>query len=625
MSWMEALRETYDNCLSEVGVYRENDSQSDPKKPPYRPLVPIYHTVIKADITITLDMSGNFIKADEEDKKTAYTIIPVTENSAGRSSNVAAHPLCDNIQYVAGDYAKYIGSDKDNARFADYKANIEKWYDSPYCTDKIRAIYSYISRESMISDIINCGIFKADKNGDYNIEKKAKMNVRFKVIDPDADPDEGYKPETWQDKELFESFIKLYDETVSGEKSKKSLCYSSGEEKTIAANHPKNILATAGNAKLISANSAWIDLVWGGRFKESSEASEVSYESSQKAHNALSWLIANQGYKRERDNLTMVSWCVGNKEIPDIGEMITDTPFENFEAPKANTEYTYAQKINEAIMGYQKKFNDNDRVVFMSAKAATNGRLSIKHYGELKGSEYFCNLKKWYDNCSWIYPYKDVEWTPSPRQISQAAYGVKQGNFVKASEEAEKSCIERILPCIIEGRPLPFDIMRSAVKTVSRGEALGRSERNKIIATTCAIIKKYYNEKGVEITMELNDSNDRSYLFGRLLAVAEALERSTYNPGEDRATNAERYWSSFAQRPAVTWAIIQERLRPYVNKTKYKAKYEKLFEEIHSKFVSPDEYIDNRELSPMYVLGYWCQKNNIYKSSKNSDENKEEE
>lgn len=125
--------------------------------------------------------------------------------------------------------------------------------------------------------------------------------------------------------------------------------------------------------------------------------------------------------------------------------------------------------------------------------------------------------------------------------------------------------------------------------------------------------------------MELNSSNDRSYLYGRLLAVAEALERSTYNPGEDRVTNAERYWSSFAQKPAATWAIIQDRIHPYINKAKYRSRYEKLFEEIHSKFVSPKDFIENKELSPMYVLGYWCQKNELYKSKNNTTKDNNEE
>lgn len=613
MSWLEALSRTYDNCASAIGDYERYK----------KPLVPVYHTVIRAEITVVLDMHGEFVDACTEDRKdkNSYTIIPTTESSAGRSSNVASHPLCDNIQYVAGDYWRYLRSEKARAHFDDYKHNLEKWYNSPYCTEKIKAIYSYISKENMISDLIRCGVFTADKKGNYNIDKKAKMNVRFKVICPEKTE---YIPETWKDEGLFENYIKLYGETIAVGNSPKSICYNSGEEKVIVANHPKNVLATAGNAKLISANSSWIDLVWGGRFKNSSEAAGVSYESSQKAHNALSWLIANQGYIK--DSSAIVSWCVENKKIPDTAEIIMGNPFEskNDEEDKVNTEYEYSQMLNRALRGYQSSIEPNDRVVVMSAEAVTNGRLSIKYYGELMASEYFNNLKDWYSKCSWLFPYKRIS-SPSPHQIAQAAYGIMQNGFVKANDTVEKSCVERILPCITEGKAIPLDIVKSSVKNVSRGVSFSSSERNKLIAITCAIIKAYYKDKGDEITMELNSSNDRSYLYGRLLAVAEALERSTYNPGEDRVTNAERYWSSFAQRPAATWAIIQDRIRPYVNKAKYRSRYEKLFKEIHSKFVSPEDFIANKELSPMYILGYWCQKNDLYKSKNNTKTDNDEE
>lgn len=484
MSWLEALSRTYDNCTSAIGDY-------DNYK---RPLVPIYHTVIRADITVVLDLHGEFVSACTEDKKdkNSYTIIPVTESSAGRSSNVASHPLCDNIQYVAGDYCRYLGSEKAKAHFNDYKSNLEKWYSSLYCTDKIKAIYSYISKENMISDLIQCGVFVSDKNGSYNIDKKAKMNVRFKVVCPEKTE---YIPETWKDETLFENYIKLYGETIA-ETLPRSICYNSGEEKVIAANHPKNVLSTAGNAKLISANSVWIDLVWGGRFKNSSEAAEVSYESSQKAHNALSWLIANQGYIK--DSSAIVSWCVENKKVPDTDDMIKGNPFDekNNEEYNIDTEYEYSQMLNKALRGYQSGIEPNDRVVIMAAEAATNGRLSIKHYGELMASEYFNNLEDWYSKCSWLFPYKKIG-TPSPRQIAQASYGVMQNGFVKVSDTIEKSCIERIFPCITEGKAIPFDIVRSSVKNVSRGESFSRSERNKLIAITCAIIKAYYKDKSL--------------------------------------------------------------------------------------------------------------------------------
>ena len=52
------------------------------------------------------------------------------------------------------------------------------------------------------------------------------------------------------------------------------------------------------------------------------------------------------------------------------------------------------------------------------------------------------------------------------------------------------------------------------------------------------------------------DYNSRDYLYGRLLAVAEDIERlALYIAGEKRNTTAQRYMQQFANRPFTTWFI----------------------------------------------------------------------
>lgn len=116
-----------------------------------------------------------------------------------------------------------------------------------------------------------------------------------------------------------------------------------------------------------------------------------------------------------------------------------------------------------------------------------------------------------------------------------------------------------------------------------------------------------------------NETN-RSYLYGCLLAVADAAERSTYEKSEsDRVTNARRYWSAFAQRPWTTWKIIEGKLRPYLDKSneygrRTGLRYEKMLNEIMDKF-SIKEFEDDSALSPNYLLGYHHFSAEIYKPS----------
>lgn len=99
---------------------------------------------------------------------------------------------------------------------------------------------------------------------------------------------------------------------------------------------------------------------------------------------------------------------------------------------------------------------------------------------------------------------------------------------------------------------------------------------------------------------------DRSYLYGCLLAIADKAESESYDPEErnDRITNARRYWNTFSQRPYQAWRIIEERLRPYLDKLgKAQVKYSKWINEITSKML-PADFADNRRLEPIYLLGY---------------------
>ena len=63
------------------------------------------------------------------------------------------------------------------------------------------------------------------------------------------------------------------------------------------------------------------------------------------------------------------------------------------------------------------------------------------------------------------------------------------------------------------------------------------------------------------------NNKDRSYLYGRLLAIYEKLEADTLYSGTNevgnRSTNAERLWTAYTKTPARTLMILEEKIRPY--------------------------------------------------------------
>ena len=98
LALLKTLADTYDVHAEQAGVIRNAQPV----------LLPLSHSTFNAQIEVTMDGEGNFIGAKKLDKGSdVVTIIPVTEDSAARSSGITPHPLCDKLCYVAGDYALY--------------------------------------------------------------------------------------------------------------------------------------------------------------------------------------------------------------------------------------------------------------------------------------------------------------------------------------------------------------------------------------------------------------------------------------------------------------------------------------------------------------------------------------
>ena len=122
--------------------------------------------------------------------------------------------------------------------------------------------------------------------------------------------------------------------------------------------------------------------------------------------------------------------------------------------------------------------------------------------------------------------------------------------------------------------------------------------------------------------MRLNEENrDRSYLFGRLLAVCEKVERSTYDQNESREPNAIRLQSVYVNYPLRTLETLHGLLEPYFRKLApgLREDYKNLIGGIMEKFREEDEPKMNKSLEETYLLGYYLQRAELNKK-KNKDE-----
>lgn len=654
MGWVEMLSKTYDACSHLAG----REINDDPV------LLPVAHSTVNAQIEITVDMEGNLIKSltgiVEKDRKNEITIIPVTEDSASRTNGNFPHPLCDKLCYVAGDYSRYTGDDKE-AYFESYLAGLKDWLESEYTHPWLLAVYRYVRKGNMIADLSSIGILKLDENRMLSEnENKIHQLSQWGAVVRFAVEEDGHKIELWKSQELYETYVNYY----TNADGKKELCYVSGKMEVCTDKHPSKIRNTADKAKLISGNDD-SGFTYRGRFLEKDEAVSISYLTSQKAHNALRWLLQRQG--NTKDGNAIVIWKIPENTnaylldededalaVPDIFENtpnafefdfdseIADFPEAELESDAVETGRRYALLLKHAMNGYAKKITRYDKVIMIALDAATTGRLSINYYHEFMGNEFIDNVIKWHQICKWkrcvklkkTGKYIWVENAPSPEEIAKAAYGTERGQgYLDCDKNLIKNTIQRILPCIVGlSLKIPADIVHAAVARASNPQAYTPFVwENHVFAVACAMIQ--YNRTKLEKDREgtMDTERERAILFGRLLAIMDEIEQKALydiekSASEKRLTNAKKLWSTYVRKPKSTFERLHSKMmQAYMEKLYGGSRY--YFENeimILLNRLNEMEKFDNRPLKEEYLLGYYEQKEKMKTHKKDETESESE-
>ncbi|OZA28442.1 MAG: type I-C CRISPR-associated protein Cas8c/Csd1 [Hydrogenophilales bacterium 17-64-11] len=626
MSWIQKLYETYEQCKG-----HEPDGSE--------PLLPISHTYQQAHVEITIDIAGNFKSAQFIGKQ--ETVVPATEESAGRTNKCAPHPLCDKVQYCAADYQKWGGnkapyySDHTNKKgeiVKGYETLLSTWCASEHRHFKAEAVLAYVRKGEIVADLVREKILHAGNDGKLlgNWNADTPTPDIFRILTPDQKTkqrDQGNafirwrvrEPENpctavWEDESLHVAWAK-YDAST---KATPGVCMVTGETGVnLASSHPKRIRHAGDGAKLISANDS-SGYTFRGRFTDDTgqQACGVGYEVTQKAHNALRWLIQRQAYRN--GDQVIVSWAVGGAPIPDpfgssltlllAGIDATDSPTVIVDADAGQA---FAKRLNLAMKGYRARLGPTDDIVVMGLDSATPGRMAITFYRELTGSEFLARIERWHTDFAWHQNFgKDKHFVgaPAPHDIAEAAYGRRLDDKLK------KATIERLLPCIVDGQAFPRDLLESTIRRTCNRVGLERWEWEKFLGIACGLYRGAFKNEGYEMALE-TDRRSRDYLYGRLLALAENIEGYALTTAESgRETTAARFMQRFADRPVSTWRTVELALSPYKSRLNASAKGKgflikrmRVIDEILCLF-EPEDFLRDTKLSGEFLLGYHCQR-----------------
>ena len=596
---------TYDNCTEKIGIYEGRE-----------PFAPIGHIVTSAGIEISIDKCGNFCSATLRGKDESKVIIPVTEESFSRTSKPAPHPLCDQIGYIAA----FDDKSADNQKM--YLSQLKQWINAANADadaiEVLQAIYHYVEKNEVIDDLSRIGILKVTDKG---LPKDIKSIIIWRVLGIE-------EPCVWKNRHLMDSYRSFY--LSESAKKNDGICMVSGKKTTLASQHLKGIFSLNGNAKLISANDT-TNFTYRGRFLNADQALTIGYEESQKAHNALKWLIANQAVIL--DGRAFLCWCPEGIEIPSVNATIISSFFKK-ELPKNKEFPDYKESLQKALWGYKSLLKEkiNSKAVVACFDAATTGRLAMTFYSEHRIEDFLNRLARWEETCCWYN--RDGIISPSLKKIVECTYGTERDRTGKGKLEVDdrigRQQIERLLHCRLGETLLTLDIVHKAVQNASKLMNYGTNTRWDVLQTACALVRKYkFDHDKEDIGMSLDAMKpDRSYQFGRLLAVYEKMERDTFGANDTREPNAIRLQSVYCNQPLhYAFELEKQMERAYLPRLKVSSRvfYKNLIGEIMEAIHKTPEHLWNAPLKDSYLIGYYLQRKELYPKKNTNTVDLEEE
>ena len=188
----------------------------------------------------------------------------------------------------------------------------------------------------------------------------------------------------------------------------------------------------------------------------------------------------------------------------------------------------------------------------------------------------------------------------------------------KSYKRFAKDVKERLIECMFGGAQFPMSILNAACHKVTKPMGYDNIRVwRRDFEIACSLWKKHYIDETRKqhrqedvITMYLEPNrDDRDYLYGRLLALADNFEESVLRKQgvKDRPTNAIKLMSNFTAKPYTTWGTLWKQLTPYLKSANGGSWFCNEVDDVMALFKEGD-FEDNKALSPMFLLGYSCQR-----------------
>ncbi len=627
MDFFTSLLKAYEKA-EEIGLVDQQNGDNPV-------LLPLYHTSLKSNgknvVLVKLDQDGSFYKAEfMSDNQTI--IFPVTANSVARSgSNPAPHPLVDKFSY-------YI-SEVSQSQYDDFHKQLASWI--TYCEegevkDFLMKIQQFILQTDFLSSILQSlygehyqreglKITYSDSDGKNKTVDLSAYFLEFSIVQF-----HGFKDESVTSyKALHQSFISF----TTANRDNLGTCNISGRTEQISNKHR----GLMGNAKIISVSNK--GEAYKGRFKEREDVFSVGYETSEKIHLMIKYLLENNNSSTWLESSQyLINWFsddLANESQLDIVKPAFNDLFEDDEDEKDSHVFIKPNEENKNIgssfIKGQKLFSNDAIYNIAILNKTSNGRIALKYFRQVQVSQLLKNLETWQENYSWEAKTKSGNYklrTPTFNEIINVAYGVDRERYLELDNDSFKSeQYQQLVTALIDGRTIPNTIVKKLEDNIKQRQKYSK-HWYQVQQVSLAILHKQY---GREFKPMLDHENtNRSYLFGRLLAIFELIETQRYRidgNNQEGITNAERYWNAYTSQPAKLMMNLTNKIKPYEETVKLNAHgiFNKLDKERAEiiRLLNPlmRKKDINNPLDYQFIFGYYAEKQFFYtKQEKNESE-----
>ena len=543
------------------------------------------------------------------------------------------------------DKQKFANKEKEKYKkcFESYESQLSGWAKFGNLQE-IEIVLQYIQKGSLIEDLLDKEIFSFKDNILLSGKDDPFDLTIVWAIDMSGLGD--LHSDLW-DKPCIQNQWIEYQESLIQKGRHKSLCCITGDLDYPTEAYPR----INGNAKLVSADGGSTGFTFRGRFygdKDNGAKSELGSQAvilgknaSHKAFSTLKWLINRQGIRNGKQVILIWSSnCISDEDkllsslYWDEDDIYASLLSEDKVDHSANLGFETAEQLKKKLHGYKEKLAINEQIslLIVDEPSKIGGRMSLTFYQEKLRNDYFRGLDEWQDDFAWYQEYKS-SWpfiAPSLERIAKVI--LTKTEFEDKNRKLRRQLYARLLPVIAGGTsvPIPEDLVQKSFQVACNpftnhrledGEKIRSANWQRNIGVACALYKGWrarHHDLSQRRTypMSLDTQNrSRDYLYGRLIAQAESMEwyalyLQNGKKTPTRATNAERYFQQFAQRPYSTWRnLASEKLVPYQNYLTSQGKdlYKQAIGEIMELF-QRDDYVCDDKLSGEFLLGYHCQK-----------------